>query len=170
MLVVKNLPVNAGDLRDLGLIPQLGRSPGGGYGNPFQYSCLENPIDRGAWRATVHWVTESNTPEATWHACMSYILSGNNCPHSNRLSEAASQRWDGQVPSVMGPAQSLMDICLKYTCDHCFNRQRHEAQLTMSWSYRVTTVNFSSVFKAYYYMQLLAPALEFPFLGCFFQL
>ena len=113
---------------------------------------------------------ESNKPEATWHACMSCILSGNNSPHSNRLSEAASQRWDDQVPSVIGPAQSLKDICLKYTCDHCFNRQRHEAQLTMSWSYRVTIVNFSSVFKAYYYMQLLAPALEFPFLGCFFQL
>ena len=46
--MVKNLPVNAGDLRDLGLIPGLGRSPGGGHGNPLQYSCLENPMGRGA--------------------------------------------------------------------------------------------------------------------------
>ena len=52
--MVKNLPANAGDVRDLGSISGLGRSPGGGHGNPLQYSCLENPIDRGAWWATVH--------------------------------------------------------------------------------------------------------------------
>ena len=46
-LVVKNLPVNAGDIRDSGSIPGLGRSPGGGNGNPLQCSCLENPMDRG---------------------------------------------------------------------------------------------------------------------------
>ena len=48
-LVVKNLPANAGDIGDMGLIPGSGRSPEGGRGNPFQYSCLENPMDRGAW-------------------------------------------------------------------------------------------------------------------------
>ena len=47
--MVKNPPANAGDLRDVGLIPGLGRSPEGGRGNPLQYSCLENPMDRGAW-------------------------------------------------------------------------------------------------------------------------
>ena len=47
-LVVKNLPVNAGDIKDLGMIPGSGRAPGGGNGNPLQYSCLENPMDRGA--------------------------------------------------------------------------------------------------------------------------
>ena len=52
--VVKNLPATAGNLRDKGLIPGLGRSPGGGHGNPLQYSCLENPMDRGAWWAAVH--------------------------------------------------------------------------------------------------------------------
>ena len=57
-LVVKNLPANAGDVRDLGLIPGSGRSPGGGYSNPLQYSCLESPLDRGAW-AMVHRVTKS---------------------------------------------------------------------------------------------------------------
>ena len=62
-LVVKNLPANSGDIRDVGLIPVLGRSPGGGFGNPLQYSCLENPMDRGAWWATVHGVTKSQTPE-----------------------------------------------------------------------------------------------------------
>jgi len=60
-LVVKNQPANAGDIRDVDSIPGLGRSPGGGHDNPFQYSCLENPMDRGAWWATVHRVTESWT-------------------------------------------------------------------------------------------------------------
>ena len=60
-LVVKNLPASAEDLGDAGSIPGSGRSPGGGNGNPLQYSCLENPMDRGAWRATVHEVTKSQT-------------------------------------------------------------------------------------------------------------
>ena len=60
-LVVKNLPVNAGDIRDVDLIPGLGKSPGGGHGNPLQYSCLKNPMDRGAWQTTVHGVTKSWT-------------------------------------------------------------------------------------------------------------
>ena len=56
--MVKNTLANAGDLRDAGSIPGLGRSPGGGHGNPLQYSCLENPMDRGAWRTTVHKVAK----------------------------------------------------------------------------------------------------------------
>ena len=60
-LVIKNLPANAGDIRDMGSIPGLGRSPGGGHGNPLQYSGLENPSDRGAWRVAVHRVTKSWT-------------------------------------------------------------------------------------------------------------
>ena len=60
-LAVKNLPAYAGDIRDMGLIPGLGRSLGGGNGNPLQYSCLENCMDRGAWRATVHGVAKSWT-------------------------------------------------------------------------------------------------------------
>ena len=57
----KNLPASAGDKRDMGSIPVLGRSPGGGHGSPLQYSCLENPMERRAWRATVHAVTKSWT-------------------------------------------------------------------------------------------------------------
>ena len=53
-LAVKNPPADAGDTRDGGLIPGSGRSPGGGHGNPLQYSCLENPMDRGAWWVMVH--------------------------------------------------------------------------------------------------------------------
>ena len=59
--MVKNPPANAGDIRVAGSIPGLGRSPGGGHGDPLQYSCLKNPMDRGAWRATVHAVTKSRT-------------------------------------------------------------------------------------------------------------
>ena len=57
--VVKKPPVNTGDKRDEGWIPGLGRSPEGGHGNPLQYSCLEHPMDRGAWWAIVHGVTKS---------------------------------------------------------------------------------------------------------------
>ena len=57
----KNLTANAGDVRDMGSVPGLGRSPGGGNGNPLQYSCLENSMDRGDWRATVHGVAKSQT-------------------------------------------------------------------------------------------------------------
>ena len=59
--MVKNSPANAVDLRDLDSVPGSGRSPGGGHGNPLQYSCLENPMDRGTWRATVHKVAKSRT-------------------------------------------------------------------------------------------------------------
>ena len=64
-LVVKNPPANAGDARDVGSIPGSGRSPGGGHGNLLQYSCLKNPMDRGAWQATVHGAAESDTTEVT---------------------------------------------------------------------------------------------------------
>ena len=60
-LGVKNLPVNAGDIRVAGSIPGLGRFPGGGLGNPLHCPCLENPMDKGAWLATVHRVTKSWT-------------------------------------------------------------------------------------------------------------
>ena len=59
-LEVKNLPANAGNIRDVGSIPESERSPGERNGNPLQYSCLENLMDRGAWRATVHGLTESD--------------------------------------------------------------------------------------------------------------
>ena len=59
--VVKNMPANAGGIRDTGLIPGSGRSPGEGNGNPLQYSCLENPMDRGAWWTSLHRVAKSWT-------------------------------------------------------------------------------------------------------------
>ena len=73
-LVVKNPPTNTGDAKDKGSIPGEGRSSGGGNGNPLQYSCLENPMDRGAWRATVQWVAKSWTQlkQLSVHAYTSY--------------------------------------------------------------------------------------------------
>ena len=59
--MVKNLPANAEDIKDMGSIPGSGRSPGVGHGNPLEYSCLENPMDRGAWWAMVHRITQSQT-------------------------------------------------------------------------------------------------------------
>ena len=59
--MAKNLPDNAGDVRDVGLIPGSGKSPGEGNGNPLPYSFLENPVDRGVWRAIVHGFAKSQT-------------------------------------------------------------------------------------------------------------
>ena len=64
-VVIKNLPSNTEDIRDVGSVPGLGRFSGEGNGNSLQYSCLENPIDKGAWQATVHGVAESDTTEVT---------------------------------------------------------------------------------------------------------
>ena len=64
-VVIKNLPSNTEDIRDVGSVPGLGRFSGEGNGNSLQYSCLESPIDKGAWQATVHGVAESDTTEVT---------------------------------------------------------------------------------------------------------
>ena len=73
--MVKNPPANAGDITDTGLIPGSGRSPGGGHGDPLQYSCQENPMDRGAWWATVHGVTQSRTQlkQLSMHTYTEYL-------------------------------------------------------------------------------------------------
>ena len=75
--VVKNPPANAGDAGNSGSIPGLGRSLGGGHGNPLQYSSLKNPMDRRAWRATVHGVAKSSTWLSNWKTTIAYT--GWNC-------------------------------------------------------------------------------------------
>ena len=76
VLVVKNLSANAGHVRDVGSIPGSGRFPGGGHGNPLQYSCLENLMDRAVWQATVHSVVKSRTQlkQLGMHVCMQSIF------------------------------------------------------------------------------------------------
>ena len=85
--VVKNLPVNAGDSRDPGSISGLGRSPEGGNGNTLQYSCLENSMDRGTYRASVHGVAESDMTEylSTWIYLFIFYCPGSSLLHVSFL-------------------------------------------------------------------------------------
>ena len=84
-LVVKNPLASAQDLRDACSIPGLGRSPGDGHGNPLQYSCLENPMDRGVWQATVRGVAKSGTRLSNqhFHFPRAPLLGSSNRPHQN---------------------------------------------------------------------------------------
>ena len=122
-LVVKNPPASAGDVKDAGSIPGLGRSPGGGSGNPLQYSSLENPMDRGAWWAIIHRVAKSQTQlkRLSPHAKLLYnvvLVSAvqwselaiciNISPPTPLLPShpSRSQRWDPCVCSYFLPAIS----------------------------------------------------------------
>ena len=101
MLVVKNPPANSGDARDLGSIPGSGRFPGEGNGNPLQYCCLGNPMDRGAWQATVHGVAKSDMTEHTCvcthtHTCwtsQNMSHGGNNHRKQNPPKYVLSGKW-----------------------------------------------------------------------------
>ena len=88
-LVVKNLPANAGDVREVGSIPGSGRTSGGGDGNPLQYSCLENPMDRGSWQAMVHWVIKSQTwlKWLSMHSCKQETIE--ECEHIGFISRTS---------------------------------------------------------------------------------
>ena len=89
-LVVKNLPSNARNIRDVGLIPGLGRSTGGGHSNPLQYYCLENCMDKGAWQATVHRVAQNpDMTEASKHACK----------HTHMIFFRYVKKWENAIHS-----------------------------------------------------------------------
>ena len=92
--MVENLPANARDISDVGSIPGLGRSTGGGHGNPIQYSCLGNPVDRGSWQATVHCVAKSRT----WLSDLARILYSTNINWIQvlalwQLSQVTLNKW-----------------------------------------------------------------------------
>ena len=116
-LVVTNLPANAGDVRDAGLIPGSGRSPGGENGNPFQHSCLENPNDRGARRATVLGVTQSRTRLST-HAWSGGPLRqytrphGSACFNAGQVGEGQQTQGRSVLSGNPGPKRSRWNICL----------------------------------------------------------
>ena len=95
-LVVKNLPANAGVVRDVGLILELGRFPERGYSNSLQYSCLENPMDRGAWRDTAHGVSKRQTRLNRLSTC-----AGTQAPKKCLLGE----QLNGDSPMVPGSQQ-----------------------------------------------------------------
>ena len=109
--VVKNLPANAGDLRDTGSIPGLGRSPGEGHGNPLQHSCLENSMDRGAWRATVLGVARNQTRLSNWahtHVFLAIIgvLVAQSCP--NLRSHGHRSPWNSPDKNTGVGCHSLL--------------------------------------------------------------
>ena len=91
MLVVKNPPANAGDLRDAGSTPGPGRFSGEGNCDPLQYSCLEDPMDRGAWWATVHGIAKSWTRLSNEHVHFSFTSSHQPCSHM--LCGYCSRSW-----------------------------------------------------------------------------
>ena len=101
--VAKSRPAAAGDTQDLGLILESGRSPGGGHGNPLQYSCLENPIDRGAWRAVGHRVAKSRTrlKHLSTHARADKSTARRKCVNKDK-----EQRKWGPNKVGAGPRQS----------------------------------------------------------------
>ena len=92
--MIKNLPTNAGDIRDVGLIPELGRFPGGGHGNPLQYSCLENLRDRGAWRAAEPMDSQSRTRLSNARA--------HTHTHKHGVTESAAATATGPQSRVSG--------------------------------------------------------------------
>ena len=113
--LVKNPPANSGDARDTGSIPDSGRSPGVGNGNPLQYSCLENSTDRGAWWATVHGVTKS--PEVT-ERTLSHACSHAQC-YSRWLSNSCLLSSSGPLPTIPAPSlhhKSCLHSCPSILC------------------------------------------------------
>ena len=151
--VVKNPPANAGDIRDMGSIPGLGRSPGGGHGNPLQYSCLDNPMDGGVW-----WATKCQTGLewlSTHHMILQkgYSLVTANrwkpvlrkkkkifCNNTKAISEQSGTRhnkeknWNGYV------------YCLQVLC-----RLSHKRGINFSWiALRIRIRRIWHIFSAKY--------------------
>ena len=90
--VVKNLPANTGDAGDVGSIPGLGKSPGGGNSNPLQYSCLGNPMDRGAWSITFHGVSKSRT-QLSMQTIKTYVKNLNDKGEISLTPAGSKPRW-----------------------------------------------------------------------------
>ena len=112
--MVKNLPPNAGDEGDTGSILGSERSLGGRYGNPFQYSCLENPMDKGAWWATVHGIAESWTQlsdsACTHHQRRVYCLEKNKTLHPYSFSIFVAHACKAQIQLYSGPPLALKAV------------------------------------------------------------
>ena len=101
VLVVKNPPVNTGDIRDMNLMCDWGRHPEGGHGNPVQYSCMENPKDRGAWKGAVHRVVKDWTQLKQQHKRRLYTWTSPDGQHQNQIDYIlCSQRWKGSTQSA----------------------------------------------------------------------
>ena len=120
-LMVKNSPANAGDVRDAGLIPGLGRSPAGWNGNPLQYSCLKNPVDRGALWAIVHRVAKNQTwlkqpsMHISMHARVAVSMRNNQRTSINYLPSIFNATFRMACPCLRNPSGSLVHVCFFMT-------------------------------------------------------
>ena len=145
VLAIKNPPASAGDVRDMGSTPGLERSPGGGHGNPLQYSCLENPTDRQTWQATVHGVTESHIqlkrPSTQHPRYKEHKFSPGGKMTQDSFSPSAA-RWDNTGKSLQGgsPATQhqwfLMSTGHMHTLLACtkFPDSRKESSFSLNYS------------------------------------
>ena len=111
-LVVKNPPANAGNIRDSSSIPGLGRSPGGGHGNPLQYSCLENTMDRGAWGYSPQGCKDLDVTETIQHADM---LEGKEQDFSERhLSSFKCQVFPSSTLSILDSLKLILSFKMSF--------------------------------------------------------
>ena len=118
--MVKNPPANAGDMKDMGLIPGSGRSTGGGHGNPLQYSCLENPMDRGAWhKIAKSWTRlkqlNTNTIYTSW--AFQVVLMVKNPPANDGATRDAGLIPGSERSPGGGQGSPLQYSCLKNPMD-----------------------------------------------------
>ena len=120
-IVVKKQPANAADIKDTGSIPGLGRSPGGEHGNPLQYSCLENPMDRGAWKATVHRIYGIQLKRLSMHAhgnsifnflrnCQTVFQSDHSILYSNQQCMMRDLLLGSDVPYLLDAGSCLCQV------------------------------------------------------------
>ena len=132
VLVVRNLPANAGDVRDVGSILGSGRSLREEHGNPLQYSCLDNPMDRGAWRARVHGVAKSWTLRQLLTLKLTFSLSLSLSPDGSDGKEAVCNVGDLSLICGLGKSlrerngKSLQYSCLENSMDRSYSSWGHK--------------------------------------------
>ena len=114
--VIKNSSVNAGDIRDVGSIPGWGRAPGGGHGNPLQYSCRDNPTDRGAWQAMVHRVAKSWTQ-------LKQLSTHTGKPEKSSTVKFSLLPWHNSAHSLSAPQTLDFSLAEERTWSPCLSHR-----------------------------------------------